>query len=87
MPYWEKPKEEKVEITVSDEELLQYEIDDINRRIKDHEDTIQSFTTYRNELMEKGIDAVKNKDFTMIWIKFQRQNRKMWDKYHMGESL
>ena len=56
MPYWEKPQ---LDIIVSDEEVVRYEIDKITAGIRYHEEQIRRLNLYRNKLIKNGIEAVE----------------------------
>jgi hypothetical protein len=77
----------KNEIAVTDDEIVRYEIYRMSKRIKECEEDLKYFNSYRNELIEKGINAVKYKDFTMIYVKAQKEHQKIWGRYFREESL
>jgi len=79
MPYWEKPE---VEIEVSDDELLRHEIDDVTEQIREYENSLNLLNEYRNELIEKGVDAVREKELTKMMMKYSKENWERWKKLY-----
>jgi len=77
MPYWENQKVE-TDVTVSDDELLRHEIDDVNKRIKKFEDRLSFLNSYRESLIKIGTDAIVEKDMTRNMLKMSKESWARW---------
>jgi hypothetical protein len=76
MPYWEKPAPGP--IIVTDEELLQWEIENTTKHIHKLKDEIEALETYRIKLKTIGVSEVPLKEAKREMIKGNKEHVRRW---------